>query len=164
MGRPTGWSTAQTGRAPMRSPGALPHRREVQRAFWRLIALGVTTEASAITVGVAPRVGCDWFRQAGGMQPFSLGEFSGRYLAFSEREEIAILHAQKVGVRQIARLIGRDPSGGVARVASQVRRREVARSRIGLQLPSGKPSWPRAGRRPASSPQMTGCVIMCRTG
>ncbi len=94
----------------MRSPGALPHRREIQRAFWRLIALGVTTEAAAITVGVAPRVGCDWFRHAGGMQPFSLGECSGRYLAFSEREEIAILRAQGAGVRQIARLIGRDPS------------------------------------------------------
>ncbi len=110
MGRPAGWSTEQTGRAPMRSPGALPHRRDIQREFWRLIALGVTTEASAITVGVAPRVGCDWFRQAGGMQPFSVGECSGRYLAFSEREEITILRAQGVGVRRIARVIGRDPS------------------------------------------------------
>ncbi len=56
MGRPTGWSTAQTGRAPMRSPGALPHRREIQRAFWRLIALGVTTEASAIKPGAVQSV------------------------------------------------------------------------------------------------------------
>jgi IS30 family transposase len=40
----------------------------------------------------------------------SLVEPSGRYLSFVEREEIAILFAQRVGVREIARRIGRDPS------------------------------------------------------
>ena len=35
---------------------------------------------------------------------------SGRYLSFAEREEIAILHAQQLGVREIARRIGRSPS------------------------------------------------------
>jgi IS30 family transposase len=35
---------------------------------------------------------------------------SGRYLSFSEREEIALLHAQDVGVREIARRICRSPS------------------------------------------------------
>ena len=35
---------------------------------------------------------------------------SGRYLSFAEREEIAILRAQGIGVRQTARQLGRSPS------------------------------------------------------
>jgi IS30 family transposase len=44
------------------------------------------------------------------MPPISLAPVSGRYLSFAEREEIAILHAQRLGVREIARRIGRSPS------------------------------------------------------
>lgn len=40
----------------------------------------------------------------------SLTPVSGRYLSFDEREEIAILNAQRHGVREIARRIGRAPS------------------------------------------------------
>ena len=35
---------------------------------------------------------------------------SGRYLSFAEREDIALLKAQRLGVREIARRTGRDPS------------------------------------------------------
>ena len=35
---------------------------------------------------------------------------TGRYLSFSEREDIAIWHAQRIGVREIARRLRRDPS------------------------------------------------------
>jgi IS30 family transposase len=38
------------------------------------------------------------------------GPLSGRYLSFAEREEIAILKAQGVGVRETARRMGRSPS------------------------------------------------------
>jgi IS30 family transposase len=44
------------------------------------------------------------------MPPISLAPLSGRYLSFAEREEIAILHAQRVGVREIARRLGRSAS------------------------------------------------------
>ncbi len=44
------------------------------------------------------------------MPPFNLEPLSGRYLSFHEREEIALLKAQGLGVRPIARAIGRDPS------------------------------------------------------
>ncbi len=44
------------------------------------------------------------------MSPISLGEPTGRYLSFEEREEIAVLGEQDHGVREIARRIGRDPS------------------------------------------------------
>jgi hypothetical protein len=44
------------------------------------------------------------------MSPFDLQAFSGRYLTFAEREEIALLRARGVGVRAIARSLGRAPS------------------------------------------------------
>ena len=69
---------------------------------------------AAELVGVSAPVGIRWFRQAGGMRPLSLDEPAGRYLSFAEREEIALLRAQDKGVREIARVIGRDP-GTVSR-------------------------------------------------
>ena len=44
------------------------------------------------------------------MPPLSFAPLSGRYLSFAEREEVAILNAQHVGVREIARRLGRSPS------------------------------------------------------
>jgi IS30 family transposase len=44
------------------------------------------------------------------MPPLSLAEPTGRYLSFSEREELALLKAQGLGVREMARELGRDPS------------------------------------------------------
>src|SRR5919112_999082 len=109
MGRPAGWMKALTGRSPMRSPGAPAHRRGVERAFWRVVATGVTTEDAAAAVGVASAVGCRWFRHRGGM-PIDVTPASGRYLSFSEREEIALLRTDGEGVRVIARRLGRDPA------------------------------------------------------
>ena len=53
MGRPAGWMKELTGRTPMKSPGAPALRREIERAFWREIAKGITTEAAAAAVGVS---------------------------------------------------------------------------------------------------------------
>ncbi|GAA2587793.1 IS30 family transposase [Microbacterium binotii] len=102
--------TALTGRAPMRSPGSPSHRREVERLFWREIAKGLLPEEAAHAVGASQAVGARWFRHGGGMSPFDLKAFSGRYLTFQEREEIALLKAQGRGVREIARSVGRSPS------------------------------------------------------
>ena len=44
------------------------------------------------------------------MSTVSTAPLSGRYLSFGEREDIAILHAQDCGVREIARRLGRAPS------------------------------------------------------
>jgi IS30 family transposase len=44
------------------------------------------------------------------MPPLELKPVTGRYLSFAEREEIAVLRAQRVGVREIARRVGRSPS------------------------------------------------------
>ena len=43
------------------------------------------------------------------MNPQLPANLSGRYLSFEEPEEIAVLRAQQVGVREIARRIGRNP-------------------------------------------------------
>ncbi len=99
-----------TGRAAMRSPGAPSLRREVERKFWEKIATGITSERAAESVGVSQPVGTRWFRHRGGMPLFMSKPVSARYLSFAEREEIALLRAQGVGVREIARLIGRSPS------------------------------------------------------
>lgn len=63
-----------------------------------------------MVAGVASAIGTRWFREGGGMPTVSPVPLSGRYLLFAEREEIAILHAQRCGVREIARRIGRAPS------------------------------------------------------
>ena len=65
---------------------------------------------AATVVGVSPPVGQRWFHNAGGMPPFDVKfQLSGRYLSFSEREEIALLRVQGKGVREIARTVSRDP-------------------------------------------------------
>ncbi len=94
----------------MRSPGAPSHRREVERQFWTQIATGITSEKAAEAVGVSQAVGTRWFRHRGGMPLFMSKPVSERYLSFAEREEIALLRIQGVGVREIARRIARSPS------------------------------------------------------
>src|SRR5206468_1604778 len=110
MGRPAGWMVALTGRSSMKSPGAPSLRREVQRAFWREIAKGLSSEQAALAVGASQAAGSRWFREGGGMPSIDPAPLGGRYLSFAEREEIAILKAQRIGVREIARRLGRSPS------------------------------------------------------
>jgi IS30 family transposase len=83
---------------------------DVRRAFWRLIVEGTSTDDAACAVGVNRDTGRRWLAEAGGMPPFDLAEPSGRYLSFSEREEIALDRAAGLGIREIARRLGRSPS------------------------------------------------------
>ena len=110
MERPAGWMQKLTGRGAMRSPGAPSLGCEIERRFWERIATGITSERAAETVGVSPVVGTRWFRHRGGMPLFMSTPVSGRYLSFAQREEIGLLWAQDIGVREIARRIGRSPS------------------------------------------------------
>ena len=111
MGRRRGWAEGATGRPSMRSPGRPPvNRRETEQQFWKWIAEGLSSEDAALACGVSAPVGSRWFREGGGMPPISLAPPSGRYLSFAEREEIALLNAQDIGVREIARTLRRAPS------------------------------------------------------
>src|SRR5512144_2554220 len=111
MGTPKRRGSGWAGRAVLRSPGRpAVARREHRQRFWVAIARGLSTEDAAGAAGVSPTVGARWFREGGGMPSVSLSAPSGRYLSFAEREEIAILRAQRLGVRAIARRLSRSPS------------------------------------------------------
>src|SRR5919204_5646066 len=112
-------------RGQMWSPGRpSTARREDRQRFWRAIAGGRSSEEAAAAAGVSQAVGSRWFRDGGGMPPIALAPLSGRYLSFGEREEIAILHAQRVGVREIARRLNRSAST----ISRELRRNAATRS------------------------------------
>lgn len=109
----------------MRSPGRpTAGRREHRHRFWAAIARGLSSEDAALVAGVSQPVGTRWFRESGGRPPISLAPLSGRYLSFAEREDIAILHAQHVGIRAIARRVSRAPST----ISRELRRNAATRS------------------------------------
>jgi len=85
-------------------------RREHRVRFWEAIARGASSVDAATEAGVLPSIGVRWFRKGGGMPSLDLAPVSGRYLSFTEREEIAVLLAGGCGVREIARQLGRAPS------------------------------------------------------
>ena len=84
--------------------------REDRVRFWAAVARGLKSDDAGIEAGISSPVAYRWFRHAGGVNPCLPPTVSGRYLSFSEREDIAIWHAQKLGVREIARRLGRHPS------------------------------------------------------
>ncbi|MFW5471669.1 IS30 family transposase, partial [Knoellia sp. CPCC 206435] len=101
--------------------------RLVRLRFWAGVRDGLLVADAARAAGVSPTIGFVWFREAGGVAPAlpSPGPAVYRRLSFAEREDIAIWSAQKVGVREIARRLGRSPgtvskelarNGGAARV------------------------------------------------
>src|SRR3712207_2403434 len=140
-----------------RSPGRPGvAQRENRRRFWAAIALGQSSEAAALEVGVSQAVGARWFREAGGMPPKILAPSSkppsGRYLSFAEREEIALLRAQGCGVRETARRLGRDAST----ISRELRRNAATRSG-GLEYRATTAQWhaERAARRPKAAKLVT---------
>ena len=82
------------------------------------------------------------------MPPLSLAPPSGRYLSFAEREEIALLKAQSMGVREIARCVGRDAS-----TISRELRRNAATRGGRLEYRASVAQWhvERRARRPKAA-------------
>ena len=141
MARESGWIAATADRPAVRkknrqkdvcvyrgqipSPGAPTVAwREDRVRFWAAIARGVKTEEAAVEAGVSSPVAFRWFRHAGGVNPCLPPTVSGRYLSFAEREDITIWHAQKVGVREMARRLERSPST----VSRELRRNASSRT------------------------------------
>src|SRR5207245_1923314 len=142
--------SARSGRPPLLSPGRPPVAgRDERRRFWAAIASGKASEDAAVAAGVPQAIGTRWFRKAGGMPPAIFGRsakpLSGRYLSLAEREELAILHAQGAGVREIARQVGRSAST----ISRELRRNAATRSG-GLDYRATTAQWhaDRAARRP----------------
>ena len=140
-------------RRALRSPGRPPvSRRENLRLFWTAIATGLTSERAAVVAGVSPPVGVRWFRENGGMPPTILAPsakpLSGRYLSFQEREEIALLLAQGLGVRKIADRLCRAAST----ISREIRRNSATRSG-GFVYRATTAQWhaERSARRPKAA-------------
>jgi IS30 family transposase len=119
--------------------------RQDRVVFWAAIGRGAKTEDAAVEGGVSSPVGFRWFRHAGGVNPCLPSTVSGRYLSFVEREDIAIWHAQKLGVREIARRLGRSPS-----TISRELRRNASTRTFRLEYRASLAQWhaERRARRP----------------
>ena len=133
----------------MQSPGRPPVAQRHQRVqFWRFIAQGLSSSSAADKAGVPQPIGTRWFRNAGGMPSLDLAPLSGRFLSLPEREEIAILHAQKHGVRAISRVLGRSPS-----TISRELRRNASTRTSELTYRASTAQWhaENRARRPKSS-------------
>ena len=113
--------------------------------FWAAIASGEKTEDACAAAGVSGPVGFRWFRHAGGVNPCLPSEVSGRYLSFAEREDIAMLHAQRLSAREIARRLGRSPS-----TISRELRRNASTRTYRLEYKASIAQWhaERRARRP----------------
>lgn len=113
------------------------------------LAQGLTSEDAALAAGMSQPVGTRLFRQAGGMPPAmfrsSTKPPSERYLAFAEREEIALLRVQGLSRREIGRRLGRSAST----ISRELRRNAATRSG-GLEYRASTAQWhaDRSARRP----------------
>jgi IS30 family transposase len=137
---------AQLYRGQIPSPGRPTVAwRQDRVAFWAAIARGVKTEDAAVEARVSSPVAFRWFRHAGGVNPCLPATVSGRYLSFAEREDIAVWHAQKFGVREIARRLGRSPS-----TISRELRRNASTRTFRLEYRASLAQWhaERRARRP----------------
>jgi IS30 family transposase len=108
----------------------------------------LSSEDAAVTTGISAPVGTKWFRDNGGMPPSCLVPFTGRFLSFAEREDIAIWHSQRCGVREIARRCGRSPST----ISRELRRNAATRSG-GLEYRATAAQWhaDRKAKRPKAA-------------
>ena len=110
--------------------GRPPVPRAGRVGFWDGIRSGLSLREAAAAAGVGWHQAETWFREAGGVKgnaPAARG--GGRYLSLAEREEVAVGLAQGLGVREIARRLGRAASTvsrEVARNSTRGRYRAVA--------------------------------------
>ena len=81
----------------------------VRRRVFEMLGQGCSSEEVARSVGVSASTVRGWRAEIGGVICEPTLE-SGRYLSRDERYEIARLHDAEVGVREIARALGRSPA------------------------------------------------------
>ena len=87
-------------------------RLVLEDEYWALIASGVGTGEACRQLGIARTTGYYWRTQRGGLPRATVAEHarSSRYLSLLERERIAVLRQQGLGVKEIARRLDRSPS------------------------------------------------------
>jgi IS30 family transposase len=119
--------------------------REDRVKFWAAIARGLKSDEAGAEAGVSSPVAYRWFKHAGGVNPCLPPTTTGRSLSFSEREDIALLRAQKLGVREIARRLHRSPST----ISRELRRNASTRTwRLDYKASTAQWHAERRARRP----------------
>jgi transposase-like protein len=85
---------------------------DLESQDWKLLRPGVGTVAACRLLGIGRKTGYRWRAENGGLPPARLASQprSGRYLSLLERQRIATLPDRGLGVREIARRLGRFPS------------------------------------------------------
>jgi IS30 family transposase len=82
----------------------------LEYGFWNAVREGLLLEDAAAAAGVSNSTGSRWFGHRGGVMPAAAAGQRTRCLSFAEREEIALLRAADLGVREIARRLKRHPA------------------------------------------------------
>jgi IS30 family transposase len=87
-------------------------RLEVEDRYWELVLAGVGTVEACRQLGIGRKTGYRWRAEQGGLPPLRRAEEHrhGRYLTHLERRRIASLCQHGLGVREIARRLGRAAS------------------------------------------------------
>jgi IS30 family transposase len=111
--------------------------RERVRAFWRARLAGSSVEDAAASVGVSETGARRWIAEAGGVIP-DLDEPAGRYLSFSDRENIAVGWAAGLTRAEIARQLGRHRST----IGRELKRHRIVRYPTREPRPDGLPHRP----------------------
>ncbi|BDH57549.1 IS30 family transposase [Tsukamurella sp. PLM1] len=131
---------------------------ERERPFWDQIRSGKTVASAAAGAGVSERLASRWFNDRGGMKPaIRTGEPSYRRLDFAEREEIALLRADRLTVRAIADRLGRSPST----ISRELRR--AGTFIHGRTVNGRRYEYERERRYRASTAQAAADAAACRT-
>src|SRR5450755_4940975 len=114
---------------------------EVVQPFWEALQRGEFIGEAAESVGSYREMGGRWIAAAGGVRPRRGRDLQGRYLSFSEREEIAVALAAGESIRAIARRLGQSPST----VSRELRRN--AEHRVDYRATTAHArAWERASR------------------
>jgi transposase, IS30 family len=121
---------------------------EVVQPFWAAVQRGEFITEAAESVGSYREMGGRWIAGAGGVRPRRGRDLQGRYLSFSEREEIAVGRAAGESVRSIARRLGRSP----ATVSRELRRNADRRGEYRATTAHAR-AWERASRPKPAKPR-----------
>lgn len=87
-------------------------RLDLESEYWRLVGSGVGTVEACKQLGIGRKTGYRWRAENGGLPPAALSEGvrSDRFLSLLERQRIATLRRDGLGVREIALELDRSPS------------------------------------------------------
>jgi IS30 family transposase len=102
-------------------------RLELESEYWRLPLSAVGTFQACRILGIGRKTGYRWRAESGGVAPVLVTEAAlhGRFLSLLERQRIATLHRDGLGVRAIAVQLNRAPST----VSRELRRNRAVHDR-----------------------------------